>query len=81
MHTYKIKTRSQYVREIEQSAAALMQGEKLAQALREAAQQYPNNYFIAEALAKATELVYELEADMIHHMDRAAEAGINPEEI
>jgi thiamine monophosphate synthase len=81
MNTFKIKTRSQHMRDIEQATGALMQGEKLAEALREAAQQYPTNCFIAEALDKATQLVYELEADMIHHMERALEAGIDPEEM
>ena len=68
-----------HTRRVHQAAASLMQAEALWRLLDDAVKANPTNHFMALALDKARASVNECEDDMIWLMERAVEAGVDPE--
>ena len=68
-----------HLRRVHQAAASMMQAEALWRLLDDAVKATPTNHHMQVALDKARELCRECEDDMIWLMERAVEAGVDPE--
>lgn len=70
-----------HTRRVHQAAANLMQAEALWRLLDDAVKANPTNHYMTLALEKARVECTECEDDMIWLIERAAEAGVDPEDF